>query len=153
MITTTDDLLKIINTAREQNQKIVFTNGCFDILHSGHCMYLNEAKKLGNLLIIGLNTDNSVKKIKGDNRPINNQNDRAYVLAALRCVDFVVLFDEDTPLNLIKKIIPDVLVKGNDYEIHNIAGADVVLNNGGQVVTIPLLEGKSTTNIISQLNN
>ncbi|MPN23031.1 Bifunctional protein HldE [bioreactor metagenome] len=113
---------------------------------------MQEAKKTGDILIVGLNTDNSVRILKGSSRPINNQDDRACVLSALKSVDYVVLFDEPTPLNLINQIIPDVLVKGSDYTIENIVGADVVLKNGGKVITVPLVEGKSSTNIISQLD-
>jgi rfaE bifunctional protein nucleotidyltransferase chain/domain len=153
MITNIEKILKIISNAKQNKQKIVFTNGCFDIIHSGHCKYLSEAKQLGDILIIGLNTDASIKRIKGEMRPINNEINRAFVLASLRSVDYVVLFDEDTPFNLISKIIPDVLVKGSDYEINNIVGADIVMQNGGQVITIPLVEGQSTTNIISKLQN
>lgn len=152
MIYQLETLLKIVGDARQYKQKIVFTNGCFDILHSGHCKYLQEAKKTGDILIVGLNTDNSVRILKGSSRPINNQDDRACVLSALKSVDYVVLFDEPTPLNLINQIIPDVLVKGSDYTIENIVGADVVLKNGGKVITVPLVEGKSSTNIISQLD-
>ena len=146
-------LLPLVKKAKQNNQVIVFSNGCFDILHSGHCKYLHEAKKLGDILIVGLNTDASVKKIKGDSRPINNQKDRAFVLSSLKSVDYVVCFDEETPLNLINKILPDVLVKGSDYEIENIVGADAVVNNGGKVVTIPLVLGKSTSNVIEKLLN
>jgi len=146
-----ETLLQIVKDAKRNNKIIVFSNGCFDILHSGHCKYLSEAKKLGDMLIIGLNTDKSVKKLKGNSRPINEQKDRAYVLSSLKSVDYVVYFDEETPLNLINKIIPDVLVKGSDYEIENIVGAETVINNGGKVVTIPLVEGKSTSAIIAQM--
>jgi len=148
-----DSLLMLIKEIRKNSMKIVFTNGCFDILHSGHCKYLAEAKKYGDILIVGLNTDNSVKKLKGNSRPINNQNDRAFVLSSLKSVDYVVFFDEDTPLELITKISPDVLVKGSDYNIENIIGADFVIKNGGKVVTVPLVTGKSSTNIINKINN
>ena len=148
-----ETLLQLVKEAKQNKQVIVFSNGCFDILHSGHCKYLSEAKKLGDILIIGLNTDKSVKKLKGDSRPINNQKDRAYVLSSLKSVDYVVCFDEETPLNLISKILPDVLVKGSDYDVANIVGADIVLENGGKVVTIPLVDGKSTSNVIEKLSN
>ena len=153
MIISVDELLNRIQKLKDNNNKIVFTNGCFDILHAGHCMYLNEAKSLGDVLIVGLNTDNSIKRIKSvDNlRPINNEINRASVLDSLRAVDYVVLFDEDTPYNLISTIVPDVLVKGNDYSVDNIVGADVVKNNGGSVKTIDLLKGQSTTNIIEKI--
>ena len=130
-----------------QGRKIVFTNGCFDILHLGHIDYLSKAKDLGDLLIIGLNTDQSVSKIKGKNRPIQGEISRAMVLASLGFVDAVVFFGEDTPYNLIKTTQPDILVKGADYKPEDIIGYDIVKNNGGKVVTIEFLEGYSTTAI------
>jgi rfaE bifunctional protein nucleotidyltransferase chain/domain len=133
------------------HKKIVFTNGCFDILHLGHLDYLSQAKKLGDKLLIGLNTDESVSQIKGNNRPITDQNSRAIFLASLRFVDGVILFDETTPYNLIKEIQPDVLVKGSDYKIHDIVGADVVNKKGGQIITIDFLEGYSTSAIIEKI--
>jgi rfaE bifunctional protein nucleotidyltransferase chain/domain len=133
--------------------KIVFTNGCFDILHLGHIDYLSKAKSLGDFLIIGLNTDLSVRKIKGEGRPVTDQHSRAVILASLRFVDAVILFDEETPYNLIKEIKPDVLVKGSDYLVKDIAGSDVVSANGGKVVTIDFLEGYSTSSIISKIKN
>jgi D-beta-D-heptose 7-phosphate kinase/D-beta-D-heptose 1-phosphate adenosyltransferase len=153
MIKSIDEIYSVVNQLKQENKSIVFTNGCFDILHSGHCKYLNEAKKLGDVLIVGLNTDKSIKRIKSKNndRPINSEDNRAFVLDALRAVDYVVMFDEDTPYNLISKIIPDILVKGNDYNVSDIVGADVVINNGGSVKTIDLLEGQSTTSIIEKI--
>ncbi len=133
------------------DQKTVFTNGCFDVIHLGHIMYLSQAADLGDVLIIGLNTDKSVQRIKGDKRPINDQHARSMVLASLRFVDSVVLFDEDTPLELIKNIKPDVLVKGSDYADNEIVGADVVKSNGGEVVTIDFIEGYSSSEIIKKL--
>ena len=153
MITSLKEILTIRNICTQKKQKVIFTNGCFDILHSGHCSYLNIAKKFGDIMIVGLNSDDSVRKLKGNTRPINKQEDRAYVLSSLRSVDYVVLFEEDTPLDLITAILPDILIKGNDYEICDIAGADVVLKNGGDVITIPLVEGQSTTNTINKINN
>ena len=138
---------------RFKEQKIVFTNGCFDILHTGHLQTLQTAISYGHILIVGLNSDDSVKRLKGPKRPINNENDRAFMLASLFCVDVVVLFEEDTPLNLIEAIQPDVLVKGGDYEIKDIVGADVVVKNGGEVLTIPLVEGLSTTNTIDKMGS
>ena len=135
------------------NNRVVFTNGCFDILHLGHIDYLIKARNLGDILIIGLNTDNSVKKLKGDNRPVNNQNARALLLASLEFVDFVILFDDETPSELIRTITPDVLVKGGDYKIETVVGADFVLNYGGSVEIIPFLKGYSTTGIIQNLKN
>ncbi|MBP1672495.1 MAG: rfaE bifunctional protein [Bacteroidetes bacterium] len=134
-------------------QKVVFTNGCFDVLHVGHVQYLAQAKSLGDLLIIGINSDHSVKRLKGEDRPINPENARALVLAALQFVDYVVLFEEDTPYNLIAQIVPDFLVKGGDYQIKDIVGADVVQNHGGQVITIPFVEGYSSSNIIKKMND
>jgi D-beta-D-heptose 7-phosphate kinase/D-beta-D-heptose 1-phosphate adenosyltransferase len=133
-------------------QKIVFTNGCFDVLHFGHVYYLQQARQLGDLLVVGLNSDASVKRLKGDSRPINGEKERAYVLAALAFVDYVVVFEEDTPEKIIKKVKPDVLVKGGDFEISNIVGADFVQQNGGIVTTIPFVEGFSSTQIIEKLN-
>ena len=139
------------NALKLHQQKIVFTNGCFDVLHFGHVHYLLEAKKLGDILVVGLNSDNSVRRLKGLARPINGEKERAFVLAALSCVDYVVLFEEDTPENLIKIVQPDVLVKGGDYAIDQIVGADFVMQNGGTVTTIPFVEGYSSTQIIEQL--
>ena len=134
---------------RFQNKKVVFTNGCFDILHRGHIEYLSKARDLGDILVIGLNTDASVKRIKGANRPVQDETSRAMVLASLRFVEAVVLFDEDTPFDLINFIKPDVLVKGGDYTESSIIGAEVVKANGGEVVTIPIVEGYSTTGILN----
>lgn len=132
-------------------EKTVFTNGCFDILHAGHVTYLKKARELGDRLIVGINTDASVRRLKGDSRPVNSLEDRMVVLSELNCVDDVIPFDEDTPLNLIMKVHPDVLVKGADYTIENIVGADYVMSYGGEVRTIPLLDGRSTTGIINKM--
>lgn len=132
-------------------QKVVFTNGCFDILHLGHITYLAQARQLGDALVVGLNSDASVRRLKGPSRPVNDQNARAQLLAALECVDYVVFFEEDTPLNIITQVVPDVLVKGGDYSIDNIVGADFVMQNGGKVLTIPFVNGFSTTSIIENL--
>lgn len=134
------------------DQKIVFTNGCFDIIHLGHIQYLAQARELGDLLVVGLNTDLSVKRLKGESRPVNPEFARAIVLAALQFVDFVILFDEDTPLNLIHTISPDFLVKGGDYSIDQIVGADFVIKKGGKVITLPFVEGFSSSNIIQNTN-
>lgn len=151
---------KIVNQSFfEQNdkalhqKKIVFTNGCFDILHVGHITYLAQARQHGDLLVVGLNTDASVKRLKGPSRPVNQQNDRAKVLAALESVDYVVLFEEDTPQALIEKVRPDVLIKGGDYSLNNIVGADFVQKLGGKVLTIPFVEGYSTTATIQHIND
>jgi rfaE bifunctional protein nucleotidyltransferase chain/domain len=137
--------------AYNQSKKIVFTNGCFDILHKGHVTYLNEAKKLGDLLVIGLNSDASVKRLKGSERPINNERDRQYVMSQLKPVDFVEIFSEDTPLNLILKIRPNVLVKGGDWKIDQIVGAKEVIQNGGEVFSLQFVDGYSTTSIIHKI--
>ena len=141
------------NALKLHDRKIVFTNGCFDVLHYGHVHYLLEARKLGDLLVVGLNNDDSVRRLKGSTRPVNGENERAFVLAALSCVDYVSLFEEDTPEELIKIVRPDVLVKGGDYTIDNIVGADFVQRNGGVVTTIPFVEGFSSTRIIEQLKS
>lgn len=135
----------------DKSKKIVFTNGCFDILHIGHIRYLKKSKELGDLLIIGLNSDYSVKRLKGENRPYNKENERAEMLLALSFVDYVILFDEDTPYNLIEKIKPSVLTKGGDYEKSKIVGAQIVESYNGQVVILPFTEGKSTTNILKNI--
>ena len=142
----------IINKIKSEGKKIVFTNGCFDLLHVGHIKYLSQAKDLGDILIIGLNSDKSVKKLKGNNRPINSFEDRAKLLAALKSVDLVIMFEEQTPENLIKEIIPDVLVKGGDYNIEDIVGYQTVIDNGGQVKTLSFYEGYSSTNYIDKIN-
>ena len=153
MLLTAQKLKDLLIEAKAQNKKIVFTNGCFDIIHAGHVYYLNEAKKLGDLLVIGLNSDDSVRRLKGNSRPINTQSDRAIVLSALKAVDYVVYFEVDTPYELINLLVPDVLVKGSDYEIDDIVGADIVRNNGGIAATISFVAGKSTTNIINKMKN
>jgi D-beta-D-heptose 7-phosphate kinase/D-beta-D-heptose 1-phosphate adenosyltransferase len=149
-IKTLPALLKFINKHRREKQKIVFTNGCFDILHRGHVEYLETAKKQGDILIVGLNSDSSVKIIKGSKRPINPQNDRAAVIAALESVDYVVFFDQTTPLEIIKKIRPHVLVKGSDWKIKDIVGANLLKKYGGKIARIKFLNGYSTTNIIKK---
>lgn len=136
-----------------KNRKIVFTNGCFDILHVGHIRYLKEAKSLGDILVVGVNTDNSVKKLKGPARPIQNENDRAEILSSLESVDFVVLFSEETPEKLIHSVRPDILVKGGDWKIQDIVGSDFVLSYGGEVRSLQFVNGKSTTSIIEKTKN
>ncbi len=153
MLSTWELIKNIVEEAKNMGRRIVFTNGCFDIIHAGHCQYLAEARRLGDMLIVGLNTDSSVRRLKGDSRPVNNQHDRACVLSALKPVDYVVLFDEDTPYNLIANVMPDVLVKGGDYSSDNIIGADLVHNNGGEVIVLKFVEGKSTTAIIERFMN
>jgi len=131
--------------------KIVFTNGCFDILHRGHVTYLHEAKKLGDFLIVGVNSDSSVSKLKGPSRPIQNEHDRLFILASLESVDAVILFTEDTPKKLIEELLPNVLVKGGDYQINEMVGHEIVLASGGLVTTIPFIEDKSTSNIVKKM--
>lgn len=137
--------------ADNKGKKIVFTNGCFDILHRGHVTYLSEARKLGDLLVVGLNSDASVHRLKGPERPINKELDRQYVLSQLKAVDFVEIFTEDTPLNLILKVKPKVLVKGGDWKIDQIVGAKEVIADGGDVFSLNFVDGYSTTNIIQKI--
>lgn len=144
-------LVRKCNAWRATDQKIVFTNGCFDILHHGHLDLLAKAADLGNYLVVGLNTDNSVCRLKGPERPVTNEQDRAFQLASLLCVDAVCLFDEDTPKELIEAIQPDVLVKGGDYTIDKIVGADFVMSHGGKVEVIPFVQGYSTTSLIARI--
>ena len=151
MILTLKEFQKIRQDIKEKNLKLVFTNGCFDILHRGHIAYLNEAKSLGDLLIVGLNSDSSVKKIKGSNRPYNNENDRAFVLDNLKAVDYVILFPEDTPYNLIKNIKPDFLVKGGDWKEEEIVGSDIVKEYGGKVISLKYIDDYSTTSFINKI--
>lgn len=150
-IKSINSLVKIVHRLKKKDKKIVFTNGCFDLLHTGHIRYLKKAKKLGDVLIVGINSDNSIKRLKGDGRPIVSQNDRAELLSEFSFVDFITIFKENTPLNIIKKILPDVLVKGSDWKKNNIVGSDVVCNGGGSVVTVPLLKDHSTSNIIQKV--
>lgn len=151
-IQTVEELLPQIAEWRKEGE-IVFSNGCFDILHLGHLDYLSQAADLGHKLILGLNSDASVSRLKGPSRPINDQKARASMLAALSFVDAVVFFEEDTPYELIKAVQPDILVKGADYAIEEIVGHDIVLARGGRVIPIDLLEGYSTTAILEKLNN
>ncbi len=136
---------------KQQQKKVVFTNGVFDILHRGHVEYLSQAKSLGDILIVGVNTDASVKRIKGELRPIVKEDDRAFILSHLVCVDAACLFEEDTPLNLISALVPDVLVKGADYTIDTIVGKDVVERAGGTVQTIEFIPDRSTSNIVETI--
>ncbi len=147
-IKTLDEIVEIRKNLKQQNKKVVFTNGVFDILHAGHVDYLTKAKEKGDVLIIALNSDSSVRKIKGELRPIVPQHERAFIIASLKPVDYVLLFDEETPYEVIKKIVPDVLVKGADWAIENIVGRDIVEANGGSVETIQFVNNQSTTNIV-----
>lgn len=138
---------------RPRSQRVVFTNGCFDILHRGHVEYLYAARALGDALVVGVNTDDSVRRLKGEGRPVNRELDRAFVLAGLGCVDAVTLFDEDTPAALIAALLPDVLVKGGDYTPETVVGRDTVEQAGGRVVIIPLVHGHSTTGTLERLRS
>ncbi|MPL72823.1 Bifunctional protein HldE [bioreactor metagenome] len=152
-ITSFDNIQKQVLKWREENKKIVFTNGCFDIIHRGHVDYLSKAKDLGDILIIGLNTDQSVRNIKGNTRPIQDENSRAIILASMQFVDAIVFFSEPTPYTLIKEIQPDILVKGADYKKEDIVGYDIVSQRGGKVETIEFIEGYSTSNIERKIKN
>ena len=144
---------KLVEQWKNAGEEVVFTNGCFDILHLGHVDYLEKAKAKGDRLVVAVNEDQSVKKLKGENRPVNDEYSRARLIASLEFVDAVTLFGEDTPFELIEELLPDILVKGNDYSISNIVGADIVLEHGGKVETIDLVEGYSTTNIVEKIRN
>lgn len=150
-IMSEQELVRHVNIWHSFGKKIVFTNGCFDILHRGHFDILSKAADLGDILVVGLNTDASVKRLKGPERPVNHEQDRALQIASLLYVDAVCLFDEDTPRALIEKVKPDVLVKGGDYNVSNIVGADFVMSYGGRVEIIPFVTGYSTSNIISHI--
>jgi len=145
------DLGILIRKIRKQGLSIVFTNGCFDIIHKGHIKYLSEAADKGDILIVGLNSDDSVKRLKGKNRPVLDQESRADTLAAFSFIDYIILFNEDTPFRIIEIIRPDVLIKGGDYNPENIVGYDIVKSSGGKIITIPLVKGYSTSSIISKL--
>jgi len=136
---------------RERDMRVVFTNGCFDLLHPGHVTYLEQARELGDVLIVGLNSDNSIRRLKGSDRPVNRLENRAHMLAGLRAVDLVVPFEEDTPIGLIRALLPDVLVKGGDYDADKIVGASEVRDAGGEVVIVPFLEGHSSSNLIEKI--
>lgn len=152
-IFSTNRLIKRISSLKKLKKKIVFTNGCFDILHVGHTFYLNKAKNLGEILVVGVNSDSSVKSLKGNKRPINPLRDRMKILACLECVDYICAFGEKTPLSLIKKVCPDVLVKGGDWKNKEIVGADFVKTCGGKVVTIPFKKGYSTSRLIKKISS
>jgi len=149
-IITKEALRPLLNVLKFKSKTIVFSNGCFDILHRGHIEYLSKAASLGDVMLIGLNSDASVKRLKGPNRPVQDEQSRAMVMASLKFVDYVILFEEDTPYELIDYLKPDILVKGSDYKEDEIVGADIVKKNGGKVVTIDLVEGYSTTSIIER---
>lgn len=147
------DLTRLLSFYRFRNQKVVFTNGCFDIIHLGHVKYLSQAADLGNILIIGLNSDSSVNKIKGHDRPVLDQKSRALTLAAFSFVNNIVLFDEETPYKLIKQISPDILVKGGDYKPEEIVGYDIVKDNGGEVKILDFIKGYSTSGIVERITS
>ena len=148
-----EDLKKVVEKVKKEGKRIVFTNGCFDLIHVGHTRYLEEAKKLGDILIVAVNSDQSVMTIKGNKRPIIPEEERAEVLSALQCVDFVVIFHEPDPLNIISLLKPDVLVKGGDWSEDAIIGREVVESIGGKVVRIPEIKGASTSSIIDKIVN
>ena len=152
-ILTAEELISLRNKAKQQGLKVVMTNGCFDILHSGHVSYLKEAKELGDILIVAVNTDASVSRLKGPTRPINNTQERMTILSALHAVDWVVPFVEDTPRELIARVLPDILVKGGDYKPEDIAGYHEVKANGGEVRILCFKNGCSTTNVIKKIKS
>ena len=148
-IKTLDEIIVIRKQLQDQNKRVVFTNGCFDIIHAGHIDYLSKAKALGDVMIVGLNSDDSVQRIKGKERPILKESERAFILTNIEHVEYVVIFNEDTPEHLIAKLIPDILVKGADWDIEDIVGKDIVLANGGEVKTITFVNEQSTSKIIN----
>jgi len=150
-VKTRSEILEIRNKLKKEKKKVVFTNGCFDLIHSGHVDYLTRAKKLGDILIVGINSDSSVRRIKGEKRPITPEKERSIIILNLKPVDFVTLFEEDTPAELIKELKPDVLVKGSDWQINEIVGRDVVEKSGGIVKTIDFVTDQSTSKIIDSI--
>ena len=151
-IKNNETLARTIANLKAKGKKAVFTNGCFDIIHVGHVDYLSKARKMGDILVIGLNSDASVRRLKGVGRPLNKERDRAIVLSALSFVDYVTIFSEDTPDRLIRKLKPDILVKGGDWQMKDIVGASFVKSYGGKVATVPFVEGFSTTSIIKKMS-
>lgn len=152
MLVKRENIKRLVDIIHDSGKTVVCTNGCFDILHVGHVRYLEKTKEFADFSIVLLNSDKSVKSIKGPTRPINNENDRAELLSALKCVDFVVLFDEDSPRNLLDEIKPDVYTKGADYTMETLPEADIMRKNGTRVEFIKFVEGKSTTNVIKKMN-
>jgi len=144
-------LKDIISNLKKEGKQIVFTNGCFDLLHVGHVKYLQKAKTYGDILVVAINSDTSVKAIKGDKRPLMPQKDRAEILSALSCIDYVVIFEEYDPVRIISELIPDVLIKGGDYQLNEIKGSEIVTSAGGKVLTIPEVKGKSTTKLVQTI--
>lgn len=151
MLYTKDEFKEIRKNLSQKSDSVVFTNGCFDLLHRGHIEYLNQAKSLGKYLIVGLNSDSSVKKLKGEDRPVNNESDRAFVLSNLKCVDAVIIFEEDTPFELINSVKPDFLVKGGDWKEEQIVGSDIVKSYGGKVISLKFVDSYSTSDIIERI--
>ncbi|MDP2929429.1 MAG: D-glycero-beta-D-manno-heptose 1-phosphate adenylyltransferase [Candidatus Omnitrophota bacterium] len=152
-MTGAKNLVKILSSLRKKGKRIVFTNGCFDIIHVGHIDYLSKAKRLGDILVVGLNSDSSVRKIKGKNRPINKESDRAKVLSSLYFVDYITIFNETTPENLIKKVRPDILVKGSDWKAGDIVGSSFIKGYGGKIKRISFVKGYSTTSLIKKIES
>jgi len=152
-IKSAKNLAKTLSALRSKGKRIVFTNGCFDILHVGHVDYLSRARRLGDVLVVGLNSDSSVKKIKGKDRPINKESDRAKILSSLYFVDYITSFNETTPEDLIKKVRPDILVKGSDWKIEDIVGSSFVRSYGGKIKSIPFVKGYSTTYLIERIEH
>ena len=150
-IKTRKEILELRKKLKKENKKVVFTNGCFDLIHSGHIDYLIKAKSLGDILILALNTDSSIKRIKGNRRPILKQEERAFIVSNLKPVDYVTFFDEETPVEIISELIPDILVKGADWSIDKIVGREVVEKNGGEVKTIKFVNEQSTSKIINSI--
>nr|WP_307774643.1 D-glycero-beta-D-manno-heptose 1-phosphate adenylyltransferase [uncultured Cetobacterium sp.] len=151
MILKREMAAKLIDEMKKQNKRVVFTNGCFDILHVGHLTYLNEAKRQGDILVVGVNSDFSVKRLKGESRPINSEMDRAELLCGLKAVDYTVLFEEDTPCELLEELKPSIHVKGGDYKKEDLPETEIVERNGGEVRILGFVEGKSTTNIVNKI--
>lgn len=151
MLLDREKLGEIVEELKKQGKTIVFTNGCFDILHVGHLKYLNEAKRQGDILIVGVNSDSSVKKLKGETRPINNQFDRAEILGGLKAVDFTTIFEEQTPIETLEVIKPNIHIKGGDYKKEDLPETKIVEKNGGEVRILSFVDGKSTTNIINKI--
>lgn len=149
-VTSYNEISSALKSLKSTGKKIVFTNGCFDLLHVGHVRYLQEARAQGDVLVVGVNSDASTRRLKGPTRPVQNENDRAEILAALGCIDFSVIFTEDTPQNLIEQVRPDVLVKGGDWAVDQIVGAPFVQSYGGEVRSLHFVDGKSTTKIIAK---
>lgn len=153
MVSTIENFLPLRKKLKEEGKIVVFTNGCFDIIHRGHVEYLNQAKSLGDYLIIGLNSDKSVRKLKGEGRPVNSEKDRAFILSNLKSVDCIIIFEEDTPYNLISAILPDILVKGGDWKENDIVGSDIVKTAGGKVMSLKFIDNYSTTSIINKIKS